>query len=266
LEIISRKLALLQGLTKYFTGKPCKHGHVAERCSQWKECLECREIKNINRRKQYPVEVNGKPVITRCQAKQLGLERYFTGKCCKNGHICERWTIWRSCVECSILKKKKYRENPFTKIKQKEYRERNKEKRSIQQRNYRKRNRSRINAICERYRKRKIQEDPSYKIAINLRARMRHALLGKVKSGSAVRDLGCSVEFFKEYLEKQFKEGMSWDNHGDWHFDHKIPLAEFNLSDRNEFLKACHYTNIQPLWAHENLAKGAKLQEELENF
>lgn len=56
-----------------------------------------------------------------------------------------------------------------------------------------------------------------------------------------------------------FEPKMTWDNYGKWHVDHIIPLVRFNLQDRNEFLQACHYTNLQPMWATENLKKGARL-------
>jgi hypothetical protein len=70
--------------------------------------------------------------------------------------------------------------------------------------------------------------------------------------------LGCSIPELKTYLESKFQEGMSWENWGiyGWHIDHIIPLDAFNLTNREEFLKACHYTNLQPLWAEENLKKG----------
>jgi hypothetical protein len=69
----------------------------------------------------------------------------------------------------------------------------------------------------------------------------------------------CNVKkSLKLYLESKFQPGMSWDNWGrtGWHIDHIKPLALFNLSDRKQFLEACHYTNLQPLWAKDNLSKG----------
>ena len=51
---------------------------------------------------------------------------------------------------------------------------------------------------------------------------------------------------------------MSWDNYGEWHIDHIRPMASFNLQEQEEQLKCCHYTNLQPLWAEENLRKGNK--------
>jgi hypothetical protein len=58
-------------------------------------------------------------------------------------------------------------------------------------------------------------------------------------------------------MESKFQPGMTWDNRGkEWHIDHIIPLATFNLQDRRQFLVACHYTNLQPLWARDNMVKG----------
>ena len=91
-----------------------------------------------------------------------------------------------------------------------------------------------------------------------LRARMSTAIRYKLKTGSAVSDLGCSIDFLKEYLKKQFKDGMSWENHGQWHIDHIKPLASFDLTDREQLIKACNYTNLQPLWAEDNFKKGSK--------
>ena len=65
-------------------------------------------------------------------------------------------------------------------------------------------------------------------------------------------------EELKVYLQEQFQEDMTWDNYGEWHIDHKIALISFNLEDREEFLKACNYSNLQPLWAIDNLKKGSR--------
>jgi hypothetical protein len=71
--------------------------------------------------------------------------------------------------------------------------------------------------------------------------------------------VGCSPEFLKNHLENQFTEGMSWELMGRHiHIDHIIPLSSANTED--EIYKLCHYTNLQPLWAKDNLVKGTKLQ------
>jgi hypothetical protein len=109
------------------------------------------------------------------------------------------------------------------------------------------------------YQRERTRNDPQYKLAKSLRSRLGIAIRGNFKSGSAVQDLGCSIEFLAQYLESKFQSGMSWDNHGEWHIDHIKPLASFDLTIREELLKACHYTNLQPLWAVDNLKKHTKL-------
>ena len=69
--------------------------------------------------------------------------------------------------------------------------------------------------------------------------------------------MGCSPEFLKEHLQSKFKDGMNWDNYGSWHIDHIIPLSSAKTTE--EFNTLCHYTNLQPLWASENLSKGKKM-------
>lgn len=72
--------------------------------------------------------------------------------------------------------------------------------------------------------------------------------------------LGCSFEFFKKHIETQFQQGMSWNNHGDWHLDHKVPL--YVAKTIEELIKLNHWTNFQPLWAIENLEKNSKMLDE----
>ena len=95
------------------------------------------------------------------------------------------------------------------------------------------------------------------KLAINLRGRLSKAIRNNYKSGSAVSDLGCSIDEFKQYLESKFQLGMTWDNYGrkGWHIDHIVPLCRFDLSDIVQFKKACNFNNLQPLWAKDNLNK-----------
>ena len=103
------------------------------------------------------------------------------------------------------------------------------------------------------------KRDVRFRLAKNLRQRLWQAIKGKYKAGSAVTDLGCSIGQFKLYIENQFSKDMSWDNYGDWHLDHIMPLASFDLTDRGEFQTAAYYTNFQPLWANDNLRKGSRV-------
>lgn len=107
------------------------------------------------------------------------------------------------------------------------------------------------------YIKKRKQADPSFKIACNLRSRLNRLIKNK-KVGSAITDLGCSIEDLKTHLESKFQPGMTWQNHGikGWHIDHIKPLYDFDLTDKVQFLEACHYTNLQPLWWYDNLSKG----------
>lgn len=103
------------------------------------------------------------------------------------------------------------------------------------------------------------KNDPNHKLIHTLRDRLYKAVKRNTKSGSAVRDLGCTISELKLYLEKQFTEGMNWTNHGEWHIDHRIPLFSFDLTNREELLKAVNYTNLQPLWKIDNIRKSSKL-------
>lgn len=80
----------------------------------------------------------------------------------------------------------------------------------------------------------KNRNDIQHKLKRNLRSRVRSALKNNQKTGSAIKDLGCSVEFLKEYLESKFRPGMSWDNYGPngWHIDHIKPLGSFDLTKK----------------------------------
>ena len=75
----------------------------------------------------------------------------------------------------------------------------------------------------------------------------------------SVELIGCSIFDLKAYLASKFTEGMSWENYGKWHIDHIIPCCAFNLVDPQEQLKCFHYTNLQPLWAEDNMRKGDKI-------
>lgn len=100
-------------------------------------------------------------------------------------------------------------------------------------------------------------EDPQVKLTRILRRRLNHAV--KSGRGGAIAFLGCSVAQAIDYLASKFQPGMSWANWGlhGWHIDHVMPLSAFDLTDDTQRAAACHYTNLQPLWAADNLRKRA---------
>ena len=102
------------------------------------------------------------------------------------------------------------------------------------------------------------QNDPVFRIRHTLRNRLYCAIKRGTKVGSAIKDLGCSIQELKLYLESKFKVGMSWTNYGEWHIDHIVPLNSFDLTNENHIKTVCHYTNLQPLWAQDNIKKGFK--------
>ena len=102
------------------------------------------------------------------------------------------------------------------------------------------------------------KKDPNFKLLTNLRIRVCDILRGHTKSGSTINMLGCTVNELWKHLESTFKRGMTRENHGKWHVDHIRPCSSFDLSKPEEQSKCFHYTNLQALWAHENLSKSDK--------
>lgn len=167
------------------------------------------------------------------------------------------------CRGCSKILNKNWQDK--NKIRVKEYRssysKANSTKISVTKKLYYENNKDKIRVKRLEYVTRKLNEDINFKIVHSLRGRLRKAVKCGYKTGSAVQDLGCSITYLKQHLEERFRPGMSWDNWGvsGWHIDHIKPLASFDLTDRRQFLEACHYTNLQPLWAKDNICKGATI-------
>jgi hypothetical protein len=165
------------------------------------------------------VDLRPDGIISRADAKRLGLTRYRTGTACVKGHIAERMVSNYRCVVCLQAQSAPY-------IKANQAR------------------RKKVDAI--------------FRVAWNLRCNMSHLIRGKIKSGSAVRDLGCTVEELRAHLQGQFRDGMTWANYGAlWEVDHVEALVRFDLTDRAQLLRACHFTNLQPLLVLENRHKHA---------
>lgn len=147
------------------------------------------------------------------------------------------------CKECSKSHRRKH------------YLE-NRDKALAQNREWAQENREQDRRIRSSRAARRYQEEPEYRLRHNLRKRISQVLHRGQKAGSAVEDLGCSVPELMVHLEAQFAERMNWDNYGSyWEVDHIKPLAAFDLTNREQFLQATHFTNLQPLTGEENRLK-----------
>jgi len=116
-------------------------------------------------------------------------------------------------------------------------------------------NPERVRENSRRSVKTRLKTDIRFRILQNLRRRLHKAVVGESYSESTKGLLGCSLEQLKLQLSSQFQPGMSWENYGRWHIDHVRPCASFDLARPDERAKCFHHTNLQPLWAIDNLKK-----------
>ena len=255
-QIILRDDAKARGLKRYFTGKPCPRGHIDERSVSSHGSMECNRARDRLRvRDPLKKSDSDRRSYTRHRSERLAAmhQTYWTDP--EKARAAKRRDIAKNG--------KKYLEVAY----QKYWADPEKGRADV---------RRRRNANIEGSRKaanawfRRQPPGSPYRLALALRNRfnviLRRNFNGtKSRAGSAVRDLGCTIEQFKTHIEAQFLPGMTWENWAldGWHLDHKIPLAKLNLADRTEFLQACHFTNYQPLWARDNLMKHDKFIPEL---
>lgn len=111
-----------------------------------------------------------------------------------------------------------------------------------------------------KYDRMKLDTDPTYKLIHNMRGRLRSALKGYGdKYETTMKLVGCTSIKLRGYIESKFTEGMTWENYGTWHIDHIQPCCSFDLTKEEEQKICFHYSNLQPLWAKDNLQKGSKI-------
>ena len=161
----------------------------------------------------------------------------------------------------STQRLKKYRQSEEFKLKEKKRRKeyliknideiREKRKRYYHENKENERNKN------NKWKNKKRKEDGFYRMKLNLRHRLRDYLVGESKGKRTKEIIGLDKMDFKLYIESKFFDGMSWENYGDWHLDHIKPLCQ--AKDNKEALLLNHYTNLQPLWAEDNLKKNRKL-------
>lgn len=230
-------------------------------------CKKCNYIKNKNREDKLIIKNNKitqnviKITCSVCKIEKNSTEFYERRKGTNK---------YRSeCIECIKKIRIKDRLENIEKYKEKDkkYFENNKD--IIRERGleYYKNNKDIIIEKATKYTVKKLENDIEYKIKFNLRSRIRMAIKNQYgnKSVKTLELLGCTIDECRQYLESLFLEGMSWENYGThgWHIDHILPCSSFDLTDIEQQKKCFNYTNLQPLWAIDNIKKGCKINYQI---
>jgi hypothetical protein len=263
MEIISRADATSAGLTHYFTGVSCKHGHLSPRYTRDTKCTAC-----VTDTAKRSTAANAEKVATSRQAyRDANRERLAAD------------TQASRLMNPDKVKaaQRKWRDKPENRAKlnaySREYHRVNADqitarKRALHHVTYpgraektkawRHANREKVAATRNKYFTNKKATDPVFKASVKMRAMLRRILTstGQIKRGSSREMMGYGGEELRVHLESLFQPGMTWDNYGEWHIDHKIPvsmLTMFGICDP-AFINAL--SNLQPMWAIDNLKKG----------
>lgn len=239
-------------------------------------------------------------IISRKEAREQGLEFYFTGESCIRGHYSKRSVNNGNCLECRVAyrkensdkirkqkkeyriknkeKRKKYEENNKEKIKQasREYYQKNKARLKEKQRIYYINNRDKvleyqswyyqenqdkIKEYSKEYHNRRIKEDATYRTSFFISGtfkRISRQAKYFEKSKNKMSDFDYTPQQLREHLESQFLEGMSWDNHGEWHIDHKVPIIQYVKAGIENPKIINSLDNLIPMWAEHNLSKNRR--------
>jgi len=225
-----------------------------------KVCIVC-NIEKVNL--EFNKDSKNKDGLTnRCKSCQKEYKKEYQIK--NKEKIAEKKKIYQIKNKIKIAEaKKKYRELNKEDIskKKKIFREANKEKIAIELKNWRKNNKEKVKEYRRKYEIERKKADPLYKLIGSIRTLIGDSFKrcnnNYIKSKKTEDILGCSVKYFRDYIELKFTDGMSWDNRNKWHIDHIIPVSSAKTEE--EIIKLNHYTNLQPLWAEDNWKKGSKI-------
>ena len=276
---ILRFEAKQQNLKRYFTGIPCKYGHISERMTSDGKCIECRKVYlEINaekislRQKKYRQENLEKVLLIESNYRENNKEK-----------IKIKFQKFRDENKNKIaLKDKKYRENNKEKIAlyQKQYRQNKKEEIALTKKIYRELHKETIslrektwyqyNKDIASISRKKRRNTPKGKLEMFIRHSLQRMLkaIKENKNIDSLRTLEYTPLELKKHIESQFKNDMTWENHGKiWHIDHQISINYFinNLDIKNISQEELHriinsLENLKPLYIFDNLSKGAKLE------
>jgi len=223
------------------------------------ECKLCSKIRR-KKKKDYLSSYAVLPETKMCatchtekQASLFNKDRYSTDGLCFE------------CRECVGIRNRRLKSTPEFKIKNKErvrlWNLKNPGANAKRANAYYHANKAEVQAKAIIKEKIRYYYDPYFNLVRRLRARVRGALKGHIKSAPTMQLVGCTREFFKSYFESNFSEGMTWELYmsGDIHIDHIIPLDSFDMNNPNEQQICFNWRNLWPMWEPDNIRKSNKL-------
>lgn len=218
--VLPRSVSVSRGLPKYFTGLPCAHGHVSARHTKSKICCGCTKRRNAEKHKKHGDAHNERRRV-----------RYASSEAIKGALRQSSTRYYRENLDAAKAARRSYYEK----------------------------NKQHLIAAQAEYARARSEVDHLYRMRTRLRTLVKSALKRRASkaSKSTVVLLGASIQTALAHIEGLFLAGMSWENHGEWHIDHITPLA--SAKNEDELTRLCHYKNLQPLWAKDNLSKGKKM-------
>lgn len=231
--------------------------HIIEDNIEKKWCGKCKKFKGITIcfGKSKSTWDKLRPTCKDC------LKEYNTSK--KKERTEYNKQYWEKTKDKQKQRNKEWREDnkEYIKQKQKEWRKQNGkefDKKQWQKRKYDESYKQKHNEYKKVWCRNKRKYDNDYRVRYNTSRRIREilSLNGLKKDQSTVKYTGCSLSRLMSHLEKQFQDGMSWNNYGKiWHIDHIIPCTAFDVSRELQKRMCFYYKNLQPLWSNENIKK-----------
>ena len=190
------------------------------------------------------------PVVKRADAKSQGLKRYFTGKQCKHGHTSQRHVCNRLCIVCLSISRVKHANN-------------NPQAASIAGAKYKA---SKKGMVAQKRANEKYLGSEKYLRNCNKPSKKMVAFgsssasrIEKYRIKDRCNNLPYTNDDLVAHIERQFTSGMTWDNYGDWHIDHIVPVKWYVDNGVTDLSSINALSNLQPLWAADNLSKGSSL-------
>lgn len=197
-------------------------------------------------------------------SEKMGINKHIVLRTLKENGV-ELGPSGRRFIGGKKVADKKWREKnkEYMSKKHKKWYNENKDKWNEYIKEYREKNIDKIREVKRNYERTRKANDPLYKLVANFRTAIYTVLKenNMNKYGHYFDILQYSPEQLADHLEKQFSDGMSWENYGEWHVDHIKPITAFNFQEigDSEFMKCWSLENLQPMWADENIRKSNKI-------